>query len=1096
MTGGLVNSFRGLRAIVRMEIRELFRHRGRSALILALVAIPVAAIVGGTSLVKITTPTDEERRLRAMGLASLRVEAPFAFEDRQKILDALPAGATVQSWRETGEVVRVAGRSLRAKAFVLGDSPWPERPAGLAEGTHRLIEGRLPRNSGEVALSSVLLRGLERSIGDLVRLEYGGERTVVGVVSEPEQLDSPLVLRTAAAVEHSGAGYLLVGLGSADPVGSSDSAAGVATRLRELDAVVDERNLITGEGGQLAWGLFVLGTIGFLEAGLVVASTFIVGLRRRQYEIGLLGSTGATGKRITLSLLASTGALAVPGVCLGALLGAGTAGLFVPFLDDWNNRLNGSFELAWGTVIAALLLGVVAALAATAIPAWAAGRMPIREALGGRRPIKTRSSVWLGLGLGMVGLGVLMVLLAPRDMALLGALAAIVGSILGVLGFGVCSPFVLDFLGRRAGKLPLRWRLAVRDAGRFRARNGPVVTAVLAGMSMSVTVAFFVASLDKAFDALPAAFRTDQLLVAGPGAEPVAARIASELSAMGSVPLMAAYVHGEPVRVQRTNDALPNPSRQWVAVGDAETLRTIGAEAGIEALERGQLIQVTPASGGLLEMMGIKTESTESKTTFTTWRDEAELDPLPIVQTTVDQNVMSPAYVLHRSKLEQLGWQEGPPIDRSMSPWLVRLDSAVTQEQLGLAEQFASEAVGVTVDAQLRRQNPTRSFYHAVQWLCIFTGLVIVLVATALSSVESAADSRVLRTVGAAPGLIRGHQAARAAYLAFLGCLLAVPAGMTPAIVVFEAANLPLDLVVPWFDLVVTMFALPALAYLVTWLAYREPRSVKARLNPAVRAAALAGLSIGLAIAGTPASAENESIRWEPYEGEALDGSPLHGELGRLDVPLQHADPNGPTMELAFVRYRTSHENPGPPIFYLAGGPGGSGVDLAGGIGTHPQMRLLEYADVIGIDQRGTGLSRPQLESPEELRIQLPLDRAVTRDETIAGLSQAAARTVRHWARRGVDPKVYNTRESADDIDAVRQAFGFERDRSLRGELRISPRTLVPSEASGGRGSSLAGEGGRPGPHLENAEYRPGASRIASPALSREPSGSPRRFLT
>ena len=116
----------------------------------------------------------------------------------------------------------------------------------------------------------------------------------------------------------------------------------------------------------------------------------------------------------------------------------------------------------------------------------------------------------------LISLGLL--LFAPRDSAVLGAAAIIVGSILGMLGFGVASPAFLALMARSASRLPLAWRLAVRDAGRFRGRNGPVVTAILAGMAMSVTVALLSASIDRKIDELPRTYRTDQLLVAGPAA--------------------------------------------------------------------------------------------------------------------------------------------------------------------------------------------------------------------------------------------------------------------------------------------------------------------------------------------------------------------------------------------------------------------------------------------------------------------------------------------------------------------------------------------------------------------------------------------------
>ena len=43
-----------LRALLRIELREMHRHRKRTALLALLIAIPVAAVVGGSILARTT----------------------------------------------------------------------------------------------------------------------------------------------------------------------------------------------------------------------------------------------------------------------------------------------------------------------------------------------------------------------------------------------------------------------------------------------------------------------------------------------------------------------------------------------------------------------------------------------------------------------------------------------------------------------------------------------------------------------------------------------------------------------------------------------------------------------------------------------------------------------------------------------------------------------------------------------------------------------------------------------------------------------------------------------------------------------------------
>lgn len=188
----------------------------------------------------------------------------------------------------------------------------------------------------------------------------------------------------------------------------------------------------------------------------------------------------------------------------------------------------------------------------------------------------------------------------------------------------------------------------------------------------------------------------------------------------------------------------------------------------------------------------------------------------------------------------------------------------------------------------------------------------------------------------------------------------------------------------------------------------------------------LASALLAASSAAQPAAQDLASIRWAPFVGEATDGAPLRGELGRLLVPENRDGSSSVTIEIAFVRYRTTNPHPGPPVFFIAGGPGASGVRTCAIPATHPQIRLLEHADVIGIDQRGTGLSSPDLFSGAEFTLDLPLDCPVGREEYIAAARQAALRCMKYWNERGVDPASYNTRESAADIEAVRRALGCE----------------------------------------------------------------------
>jgi pimeloyl-ACP methyl ester carboxylesterase len=163
----------------------------------------------------------------------------------------------------------------------------------------------------------------------------------------------------------------------------------------------------------------------------------------------------------------------------------------------------------------------------------------------------------------------------------------------------------------------------------------------------------------------------------------------------------------------------------------------------------------------------------------------------------------------------------------------------------------------------------------------------------------------------------------------------------------------------------------------------------------------------------------------QPIVFRTDDGRAVPAELGKFRVPERHRATAGRTIELAFVRFRAETAAPGPPIVYLAGGPGGSGTGAARGP-RHPfLMALRQVADVIALDQRGTGLSQ-QLPACRD-RWSVPLDVAATRDQIEAEVLRHARACAAQWRSEGVDLDAYNTEDSADDLDDLRRALGAPR---------------------------------------------------------------------
>lgn len=180
----------------------------------------------------------------------------------------------------------------------------------------------------------------------------------------------------------------------------------------------------------------------------------------------------------------------------------------------------------------------------------------------------------------------------------------------------------------------------------------------------------------------------------------------------------------------------------------------------------------------------------------------------------------------------------------------------------------------------------------------------------------------------------------------------------------------------------------------------------------------------GLAIPGIAFAQTRPEIAAQPgpFTFTSRQGEETGAERGFLDVPEDRRDPRSRWIRLGYVRFPSTSPNPGPPIIYLAGGPGGSGADAATGPRFPIFMALRAVADVIAFDQRGTGLSahippRPAPTGPWPV---------LNRDGLTTWFRDEMQRAWVDWAQAGVAMAGYNTEQSADDIDDLRRHLGVE----------------------------------------------------------------------
>lgn len=847
----------------RLARREVRRRKGRTALVMALVAIPVIAMTIASVAYRTNRDTHSDRFRRENGAADMVVwqsraadqAAPIAFDPR-----SLPAGSRAVTVHEVyGRVRGVGGRdaSVRFTDVPLADP--------LTDGMVRPTEGRVPAAADEALVSPEVARDLGVRVGDALRLEVPpATYRVVGLGRSATSLDSALMVVGAFDFAVLDGDYvsetLLVDLPpgvTAEQVGGADGRVGSPLP----SPLWSERPSAAGP----IWG-WVAGALAFTVTGIVIAAAFATSARRQLVTLGQLASNGAD-RRLLRRTLALQGAWSG---MLGALAGIGIGLAFaLPqhglFENIANHTLPGvrfaALDLA---VIAAS--GLVAAAIAAFVPSRTITRVPVLSALGGRRPLGRVPRWMVPMGLALFAGGLALIAFAATserdatnsDANLFGAVAVLGG--LGVL-FGMCcaTPAIVGVLGPVGERLRGSGRLSARSLARTRTRSAAIVTAIAAAGALAVGGATAVSTTwntdDSFWSTVPyipddmaavqvydTEYATTQQVVdpndpppfvvptvpdavlddlggALPDAEVVRVRA-------GAADLAPDVEHG--AGAGPVHD--PPPFRNSVfVIADSALMDAMGLGAvDREALAAGDVIN--PPGWVLDEEQATYRLPLASGTvpvvvrSFAEWPSFRAVAEYPLVSpqraAALGLIVGTPAALLVNP--EPLSEEERASVERVREEWGWAGGSAFAP-----AAAPQTMVVNVNVGEGLAGEPAKALVDGLILAAALLFVLAVVAVGLALSASESRDERDVLLAVGAPPRAMRWVSAQKAVLLASLGGALAVPTGFVPvAVVMAITRDDPIRF--PWLVAIGCVMAIP----LVVGVAALVGSTIAQRVRP------------------------------------------------------------------------------------------------------------------------------------------------------------------------------------------------------------------------------------------------------------------------
>jgi putative ABC transport system permease protein len=500
---------RGLRSWVpalRVARRETVRGRGRSILVLVMIALPVLGVTAADVVMQTSEITGGEALDRRLGAADALVQIEPGIAEVEQMPDPERdgwgggGGRPQDGTADLDDLSSALGRELTAVELRTGGVR-VETDAGVADvqaletdltdplvdGLYRMTEGRVPTSPDEVLVNGALAdRGL--AVGDDFAVRNGPTLQVVGIGENTTHRSYPIAVTAYGGfdVRTGGSVRWLVDAGGDitwDDVLALNAVGGVVTSRAVLldppprsemspghqpDAGVDESMVAV---------VALIVVMALMEVVLLAGPAFAVIARRMQRSLALMSAGGATPKQARRVVLATGLVLGALGATLGVGLGLIVAWLSLPVVQRFSSSYLGPYDVPWLHLLGIACFGLLSAFLAAVVPAWIASRQDVVAVLAGRRGDGRPSARSPILGVALVVVGVGVSVWGARAQA---PFSIAVASVVTVLGMVLVVPVVVQLVARLARHLPLSARYAVRDAARHRTRTVPAVAAVAA----------------------------------------------------------------------------------------------------------------------------------------------------------------------------------------------------------------------------------------------------------------------------------------------------------------------------------------------------------------------------------------------------------------------------------------------------------------------------------------------------------------------------------------------------------------------------------------------------------------------------------------
>jgi len=767
----------------------MLRHRWQGLLAVSGIALGVAVVLAVDLANSGARAAFELSAQQLQGKATHRLVVPGASLPDEVYVNlvrqpaAPPMAPVVNGWVE---IEGTSGRYQLVGFDLFAEPPFRSQLSGVANRAGFTADWLT--QPGALVLGATTARALGVVEGDSLNIVYRGKHATLSLLHiEPSQssaADDLLLVDIATAKS------VLAMQGQLSYVDLILDAAGEQwltqhlTAGVQLQSVADQAQGVTRLSAAFELNLTAMSLLALLVGMFLIFNAMTFSMVQRRNLFGRLRAIGVTPRELFKLVLLEALIVAVIGTAIGLLLGVwlgqGLTRLVAATVSELYYSVSvTALQLDWKSLTSAAVLGIVATLLATMVPAWHAARTPplttlSRAAL--EQSARRGVPLWALFGLLLLLAGLLLALVVPG-----GVILSFAGLFLLVLGAAMMTPLMIRAVHRLLTRaaLPGIWRMGVRDLDRHLSRLGIAVAALMVALSASVGVGVMVESMRGSVNNWLSDLLSADLYVAAEGFDEGAhlpAVVVTEVAGLGTVATFSRYrdriLPLADRRVELIGASLATESRNGYALLSSSSSTWQEFDAGSVLVSEPLAYHLGLKPGSHLELP--TPHGPLQVRVAAVFRDYASehgriiLDEAVYLQHWPEQPVKTLALFARNGDIESMR--------REVSELAARHSVVMTPAAAILEESMA------IFDRTFRVTDVLR----VVSLIVAFIGVLSALMALQL---ERGKEYAVLRALGLTRGQIAGLISGESLLMGFLAACVAMPTGILMAWVLIESVQ-------------------------------------------------------------------------------------------------------------------------------------------------------------------------------------------------------------------------------------------------------------------------------------------------------------------